>query len=397
MTSPNDIPPHPNVLVVDDLEENIVLLKHLLEPKGYRIHQALGGQEALDLVEQAPPDVILLDLVMPGMDGFEVCERLKDNPATRHIPVIITTGLSEHEANLRAINVGADDFVLRPIEPMLLEARIRSGVRAKVMQDQIISYQKRLEDSNLLLERRVRERTSQLELTQRVTSFSLARLAESRDTETGMHLERMRRYVRELALEFQSWPKYKTRIGDGFIEQLYHSSPLHDIGKVGIPDKILLKPGKLTPQEFEIMKTHSTIGGETLKAADEEAGSDSFLAMGRDIAYYHHEKWDGSGYPEGRAGENIPLVARIVALGDVYDALRSKRPYKEPMPHSKARSIILEDRGRYFDPDVVDAFIARENEVLAIAEEFQDESELSPIARLAAIVDNASGEQTSTA
>ncbi|GMV90672.1 MAG: hypothetical protein AMXMBFR82_04500 [Candidatus Hydrogenedentota bacterium] len=372
----------PVILVVDDMPENISLMRRLLAPKGYTIAEALGGVAALEVVATDPPDVILLDLIMPDMNGFEVCDRLKRDLSTRHIPIIIITGVAEHDANIRALEAGVDDFLIRPIDPVLLDARIRSSVKSKALQDQIIKYQRRLEDDNLALEERVRERTAQLERTQQVTMFSMARLAESRDPETGEHLERMRRYVREIAIEMGSWTKYDGIIDSGFVEILYYSSPLHDIGKVGIPDQILLKPGKLSPEEFDIMKTHTLVGGDTLKAADEEAGGNSFLTMGRDIAYYHHEKWDGNGYPYGLKGEDIPLPARIVALGDAYDALTSKRPYKEPFSHEKSRDIILEAAGAHFDPDVIEAFKARDTRFIRIRDQYQDSGHLTHIEQI---------------
>lgn len=367
----------PTILVVDDMPENLELYRRLLTPRGYVVTAANSGEQALAMVESAPPDVILLDLIMPGMDGFEVCERLKRNLSTRHIPIIIVTGVADHDANIRALEAGVDDFLTRPIDPVLLEARIRSSVKSKAMQDQILRYQKRLEDDKQILEERVRERTAEVERTQQATVFGLARLAESRDPETGEHLERMRRYVREIAIEMATWPKYDRIIDSGFVETLYYSSPLHDIGKVGIPDAILLKPGKLSPEEFDIMKTHALIGGDTLKDADEEAGGNSFLEMGRDIAYHHHEKWDGSGYPHGLLGPDIPLCARIVALGDAYDAMTTKRPYKEPFSHEKTRQLILEGAGKHFDPEVVEAFLKREQKFIRIQKELGDRGKLT--------------------
>jgi putative two-component system response regulator len=372
----------PTILVVDDMPENIALMRRLLAPKGYTIAEALGGAAAIDMVATDPPDVVLLDLIMPDMNGFEVCDRLKRDLSTRHIPIIIITGVAEHDANIRALEAGVDDFLIRPIDPVLLDARIRSSVKAKALQDQVIKYQRRLEIDNVALEERVRERTAQLERTQQVTMFSMARLAESRDPETGEHLERMRRYVREIAIEMGTWPKYDGVIDSGFVEILYYSSPLHDIGKVGIPDQILLKPGKLSTDEFDIMKTHTLVGGDTLKAADEEAGGNSFLMMGRDIAYYHHEKWDGNGYPYSLSGEEIPLPARIAALGDAYDALTSKRPYKEPFSHEKSRDIILEACGSHFDPDVIEAFKARESRFVRIRDQYQDSGHLTHIEQI---------------
>ncbi|NUM54728.1 MAG: two-component system response regulator [Candidatus Hydrogenedentes bacterium] len=367
----------PTILVVDDMPENLELYRRLLTPRGYSVLSANGGVEAFAIVAATPPDVILLDLLMPGMDGFEVCERLKRNLATRHIPVIMVTGVADHDANIRALESGVDDFITRPLDPVLLEARIRSSVKSKAMQDQILRYQKRLEDDKQILEARVHERTAEVERTQQATVFGLARLAESRDPETGEHLERMRRYVREIAVEMATWAKYDRVIDSGFVETLYYSSPLHDIGKVGIPDAILLKPGKLSPEEFDIMKTHALIGGDTLKDADEEAGGNSFLAMGRDIAYYHHEKWDGSGYPHGMLGPDIPLPARIVALGDAYDAMTTKRPYKEPFSHEKTRQIILDAAGQHFDPEVVEAFLKREQRFIRIQKELGDRGKLT--------------------
>lgn len=363
------------VLVVDDLEQNVDILTRFLEPMGFYTRSADSGLAALDLVEEDPPDVILLDLMMPGMNGFDVCRRLKRSQKTRHIPVIIITGMSDKQANVDAVEAGADDFLIKPFDRVLLEARIRSSVKSKLLHDKVLAYQS-------VLEERVAERTRQLEITQHVTVFSLAKLSESRDTETGDHLERMRSYTRELALELSFWPQYRHAINSTFVDELYHSSPLHDIGKVGIPDRILLKPGKLTFEEFEIMKTHTLIGGDTLRAADIEAGSGSFLAMGRDIAFFHHEKFDGSGYPYGVSGEEIPLPARIVALADVYDALSSKRPYKEPFDHPRSKAIILEGRGTHFAPDVVDAFLAREQRFVEIRQHFQGTGQLAPIQAL---------------
>ena len=373
---------NPTILIVDDLEENAKILETFLRPQGYRSVCVTNGQEALDFVAQQPPDVILLDLMMPGMDGFEVCRRLKQNIKTYHIPVIIITGLAEKEANVRALEAGADDFLVKPFDYVLLRARITSSLRSKELQDQVMHYQEQLEEANLNLEQRIKDRTAQVARTQQVAVFSLAKLAESRDTETGTHLERMRSYAREIAEELSTWDKYRDRLPADFAEQVFQCSPLHDIGKVGIPDAILLKPGKLTPQEFDIMKTHAQIGGDTLRAADIEAGQASFLAMGRDIAYHHHERWDGKGYPFGQLGDEIPLAARIVAVSDVYDALSSKRPYKEAFSHEKSRDIIIEGRGAAFDPDAVDAFLVREDAILAIRDRFQDATATTLIHRL---------------
>ena len=363
------------VLVVDDLEMNIDLMTRFLTSKGYLVDTAMDGETALEKVAASPPDVILLDLNMPGMHGLEVCERLKGDSSTRHIPVIIITGISEHETNVKALELGADDFLVRPFDSLLLNARITSSVRTKFMQDQILGYQQELED-------RVRERTAELERTQQVTIFSLAKLAESRDPETGQHLDRIRRYVRILAAVLSTKAKFSPIVDEQYIERLYLSSPLHDIGKVGIPDQILLKPGKLSTHEFEIMKTHTIIGGDTLKAADEEAGTGSFLTMSKNIAYSHHERWDGTGYPHGLSGESIPLTGRITAVADVYDALTSRRSYKEPFSHEKSKEIILEGKGSHFDADMVDAFLESEQQFSAIRESFSRDEGPSMIQKL---------------
>ncbi|MCL4217452.1 MAG: response regulator [Candidatus Hydrogenedentes bacterium] len=354
---------------------NIDLMRRFLTSKGYLVDTAMDGETALNKIAESPPDVILLDLIMPGMHGLEVCERLKGAPSTRHIPIIIITGISEHETNVKALELGADDFLVRPFDSLLLNARIHSSVRSKFLQDQILTYQHQLEE-------RVRERTAEIERTQQVTIFSLAKLAESRDPETGQHLDRIRRYVRILAAALSTKAKFSSLIDEQYVERLYLSSPLHDIGKVGIPDQILLKPGKLSTHEFEIMKTHTIIGGDTLKAADEEAGAGSFLAMGKKIAYSHHERWDGTGYPYGLSGEAIPLTGRITAVADVYDALSSRRPYKEPFSHEKSKAIILEGKGSHFDADVIDAFLECEQHFCSIRESFSGEEGPSMIQRL---------------
>ena len=373
----------PRVLIIDDMEENTALLDAFLRPRGFRTILAQNGEDGLERVRDSEPDIILLDLMMPGMDGFEVCKRLKSDPETHYIPVIIITGLADRDANIRAIEAGADDFLLKPFDSVLLEARIRASFKSKTLQDQVFEYQHQLEDYNHELEDAVKRRTEQVVQTQQAAVFGLAKLAESRDTETGDHLERVRCYARLLAQHILEKPKFSGEVTPTFPEQIYQSSPLHDIGKVGIPDRILLKPGKLTKEEFDIMKKHTVIGGETLEAADVEAGSESsFLAMGRDIAFTHHEKWDGSGYPYGLAGEKIPLASRIVAVADVYDALTSRRPYKEPFSHEKSMAIITGDAGKHFDPDIVDAFVEIEAEIIEVRERFNDTVQYSPIQEL---------------
>lgn len=377
----------PRVLVVDDEEVNLDLMRRFLSVKGYEVVAARDGLDALARIAEHPPDVIILDLIMPNMNGYEVCERIKANPSTRHIPVIILTGAPKEEANVRALEAGADDFLQRPFDASLLDARLRNCICSKILQDRLIEYHRRLEGYNEQLEDGIRRRTAQLERTQHATVFALAKLAESRDPETGRHLERIRGYGRELALDLAQLDSYRAAINREFVDTLFYSSPLHDIGKVGIPDRILLKPGKLTKAEFEIMKTHTEIGGDTLRAAEEEGGGSPLIRMGCDITYYHHERWDGSGYPKGLAGEAIPLAARIISLADCYDALVSKRAYKEPFPHEKARQLILEGAGTQFDPHVVSAFRAREAAFVKIHQELRDTGHPTRIQQLMETLD----------
>lgn len=364
-------PQHPDnapvILAVDDMPENLQLLELLLEPLGYRVSTASTGTEAIEAFKAQLPDVVLLDLVMPEIDGLAICRLIKEDPHSRHIPVIMITGTTEHEAYVEAMEAGADDFILRPFDSVLLRARVRSAVRAKRLQDQIIEHQHGLEE-------RITERTAQLERIQQATVFSLSKLAESRDPETGEHLERIRRYARATAEYLARNNGMQETITPDFIDALYVTCPLHDIGKVGIPDQILLKPGRLTDEEFHIMTWHTTIGGDTLHAAHNEVGSNALLAMGRDIARHHHERWDGTGYPDRLEGEQIPIEARIVALADVYDALTSKRPYKEPFSHEKAREIILEGAGKQFDERIIEAFLAMEEKFQEIRTSLRDAS-----------------------
>ena len=331
------------VLVVDDTETNIDILVETLGD-AFDVSVAMDGEGALESVASEPPDLILLDIMMPGMDGYEVCSRLKEDPATRDIPVIFVTAMGDAQDEEKGLALGAVDYITKPIQPALVKARVRNQLELKRHRDH--------------LEELVRERTLQLELTQEATIESLAALAEYRDPETGGHIKRTQNYVRMLAGQLKSHPRFEAFLTDETIEVLYRSAPLHDIGKVGIQDHILLKPGKLTDEEFQEMKNHTRYGRDALRAASNRLGSDSFLRLAEEIAYTHQEKWDGSGYPRGLAGEDIPISGRLMALADVYDALISKRVYKPPFPHAKAVAIITEGRGRHFDPDVVDAFLA---------------------------------------
>jgi len=355
-----------SILVVDDTPENLRLVSALLKDE-YKVRVATQGRQALELAAQAPhPALILLDIMMPEMDGYEVCARLKANPATADIPVIFLTARSETEDEQRGFDLGAVDYVTKPISPLILAARVRTHVALKHSRDT-------LKHQNAWLEQEVQLRTRQVQRIQDVTIIAMASLAETRDNETGNHILRTQRYIKALALCLRTRPKFAAALDDATVELLYKSAPLHDIGKVGIPDHILLKPGKLDAAEFEIMKTHTTLGLDAIRrAAQHLDGDDGFLRIAGEIAHAHQEKWDGSGYPQGLAGEAIPLSARLMAVADVYDALISKRVYKPAFDHTQAVEIIRAGRGSHFDPELVDAFLESEDDFRRIAREFSD-------------------------
>ncbi|MBU2551943.1 MAG: HD domain-containing protein, partial [Proteobacteria bacterium] len=305
----------------------------------------------------------------------EVCRRLKAEKATRNIPIIFVTAMTEVADETKGLELGAIDYLTKPISPPIVKARVRNHLELKLAKEE-------LENQNEILEIKVQERTREVALTQEVTIESMAILAETRDPETGGHIRRTQNYVRALAVHLKDHPKFTDFLNAASIDLLYKSAPLHDIGKVGVPDAILLKPGKLTDEEFVEMKKHTLYGRDSIKNAEKRLGDNSFLGFARDIAYTHHEKWDGSGYPVGLKGEGIPLCGRLMALADVYDALISKRVYKPPFDHGKAVAIITEGRGTHFDPDLVDAFITLEDEFRKIALEFADfEEERAALAR----------------
>ena len=357
------------VLVVDDTPDNLTLMSGLLRDD-YRVKVANNGERALKFAQaDDAPDLILLDIMMPGMDGYEVCGRLKADPATRNIPVIFLTAKSDVEDEKKGLDLGAVDYITKPISPPIVMARVRAQLALKAHADFLL-------DKNDYLEEEVARRTREVETIQEVTILVLTSLAETRDTDTGNHILRTQNYVRALATKLRTHPRFSNELSDHYIAMIFKSAPLHDIGKVGIPDRILLKPGKLTPEEFEVMKTHTTLGRDAIAQAEKRIGSRvEFLRMAKDIALSHQEKWDGSGYPEALAGEAIPLSARLMAVADVYDALISRRVYKEPMPHEKAVEIIRQGRGSHFDPDIADAFLDIHEDFRAIAGRFIDGDE----------------------
>ncbi|MFH1138226.1 MAG: two-component system response regulator [Pseudomonadota bacterium] len=359
------------VLIVDDTPENIDVLGAILKPY-YKRSVALSGEKSLRIANSNnAPDLILLDIMMPDMDGYEVCRRLKANEATRDIPVIFVTAKSEVEDETKGFEMGGVDYIVKPISPPIVLARVRTHL-------ELTQARKFLKNQNEILEQKVRERTRELSLTQDVTILSLAGLAETRDNETGGHIRRTQHYVKILAEELMTHPRFVAVLDENSIELLFKSAPLHDVGKVGVPDRILLKPGKLTHEEFEEMKKHAALGRDAILKAEQGLGehaASSFLGFAREIAYTHHEKWNGSGYPQGLSGEDIPASGRLMALADVYDALISRRIYEPPFPHRQAAAIIIEGRGTHFDPAVVDAFRECEHRFREIARQYADHEE----------------------
>jgi len=354
------------VLVVDDTPDNLKVMSGLLKDL-YRVKIANGGEKALAIARsETPPDLILLDIMMPEMDGHEVCRRLKADPGTRDIPIVFLTAMSAVEDEETGLRLGAVDYITKPISPPIVLARVATHLKLKAAADF-------LKDKAAYLEAEVARRTAEIVAIQDVTILAMASLAETRDTDTGNHIRRTQRYVHALARKLSAHPRFRDDLDEAHINILYKSAPLHDIGKVGIPDRILLKPGRFEPQEFEIMKTHTTLGRDAIEHAEKSLGTPvAFLACAKEIAYCHQEKWDGSGYPEGLSGDDIPVSARLMAVADVYDALISRRVYKQGMPHEKAVKIIQESSGSHFDPDIVDAFLEIQDEFLAAAAAFAD-------------------------
>ena len=336
-----------HVLIVEDDCISAEILSNSLRHFGYDVTTVDNGREAFELIRSGKFRLVVSDWDLPEMSGVEICRQIRQRPSTSYIYVILVTSFEGVENVVEGLNAGADDFLTKPLQPEELRMRLRAGER-------ILSLESR-----------------------DVVIFALAKLAESRDPQTGAHLERMREYCRVLANELSGWEEFADEIDGEYVELLYMTSPLHDIGKVGIPDNVLLKPGKFTEEEFEVMKQHTLIGGQTLDAAVRAHPEAQFLRMAYDIAMTHHERYDGAGYPHSLRGEEIPLCGRITALADVYDALTTRRVYKPKVEHESTRKIILEGSGKHFDPDVVQAFRNREDEFVSINQRF-DETVVSP-------------------
>ncbi len=366
------------ILIVDDTPQNLAILGELLKPH-YRVRVANSGENALRAANSDPrPDLILLDVMMPGMSGHEVIRRLRGQTDTKAIPVIFITAMVASEDEEFGLELGAVDYITKPFNPSIVLARVRTQLELKQARD-------RLAQENDWLEHEVARRMRENTLIQDLSVRALACLAEARDNETGQHIVRTQIYVEMLAQQLADHERFREALAGPKLGMIVKASPLHDLGKVGIPDSILLKPGRLTPEEFEIMKTHTTIGADAITKAMEQAlagadesvaecasGAFEFLSTAREISLGHQEKWDGSGYPNGAAGEAIPVSARLMALADVFDALMSRRVYKPPMTLDEATKIILDGRGKHFDPAVVDAFVACRERFAEVAARYAD-------------------------
>jgi len=354
---------NPKVLIVDDTEENIDILVDAFGD-AYDLSVALNGEDALEAVQEEIPDLILLDIMMPGMSGYDVCEKLKADKVTRNIPILFLSAITDSASKTKSFELGAMDYITKPFELSEVKARVQVHLELKFAREF-------LRNQNEVLEELVESRTKEVQKTRAATIYTLAALAETRDPETGSHIKRTQWYMLYLAEHLSNLPKYKDVLTPDYVKLLFESAPLHDIGKVGVSDAILLKPGKLNDDEFEEMKRHTMYGRDALIVAEKELGENSFLRLAREIAYYHHERWDGTGYPLGLSKSDIPLSGRIMALADVYDALISARVYKPPLTHEVAKRIIIEAKGAHFDPEVVDAFLEIEQKFLEIAQRFR--------------------------
>jgi putative two-component system response regulator len=349
--------PKGRILIVDDNAVNVDILRRILR-KHYDLETAADGEECLAKLPAFKPQLVLLDIMMPGINGYDTCRQIKQSALGPFVQVILVSGKGSTAERLQGYEAQADDYVVKPFDHDEMLSKVRVHLRLAGTQRQLAAAKEELQIYANDLEQLVARRTRQWAATQDMTVFALAQLTDSRDPETGGHICRIRYYSQTLAEELQHNGPYQAIINDRFLKDLYRGSPLHDIGKVAVPDAILRKPGKLTPEEFEQIKLHVSVGGDTLENARSYVGQGTFMDMAADIARYHHERFDGSGYCAGLEGQDIPLAARIVALADVYDALTSPRIYKPAYEPDYAREIILGESGAHFDPAIVEAFAA---------------------------------------
>src|SRR4030042_1377150 len=347
----------PVILVVDDQPQNIELLEAHLVPQGYEIIKAANGEEALEKLSGNQTDLILLDVMMPGMDGFEVTRRIRQDNKQRLLPIILVTALRETQDRVKGIEAGCDDFISKPVDKMELLARVRSLLKVKAYNDLMSNYQKELEAEVTKRTEELKHALERIKAASLDTIYRLSMASEYKDEDTGAHIKAMSRYSAAVAR--------RMGLTESAITTILYAAPMHDVGKIGIPDQILMKPGRLDPAEWEIMKKHTIIGAKILEGSAAEV-----IRLGGTIPQTHHERWAGSGYPDMLKGIDIPIAGRITAIADVFDALTSKRPYKEPFSAEKSLAIIRKGRGSHFDPDVVDAFFAVLAEILAIKKQY---------------------------
>jgi putative two-component system response regulator len=354
-----------NILIVDDSPENLQLLAAVMKRGGLVPRPVTSGRLAIEAAAADPPDLVLLDINMPEMSGVEVCRLFKQDERLRSIPVIFISGLQGVDEKVEAFRVGGIDYITKPFQEDEVLARIKTHLHLRRLQVELVSH-------NLLLEQRIAEQVKVVTASQLATIFALAKLAEARDDDTGRHIERVQTFAKLLAVQMREMRLHAAELDDAFIDTLYQTAPLHDIGKVGTPDAILLKPGKLSVEEFGEMKKHSAFGANTLATVLARHPDNKFLRMGVEVARSHHEKWGGGGYPDGLQGAAIPLAARIVAVADVYDALSSKRCYRPAFSHEDARRMVEEGDRTQFDPDVVNAFRSLDGPFRRVRAEMQN-------------------------
>jgi putative two-component system response regulator len=345
-----------NIMIVDDTPANLRLLEGILSEEGYNVRPFPGGRFALKAAQNDPPDLILLDINMPEMNGYEVCTKFKSEEKTRDIPIIFISALNEVKDKMEAFSTGGVDYITKPFQFEEVQARVDTHLQLHYLRMELERHNNELES---LVQEKIREILSakeEISQAQLATIVAMSKIAESRDDDTGKHIERVQAFCQILSDKMSEYSEYQDVVDAEYMRNLAQASPLHDIGKVGIPDSVLCKPGKLTDEESDIMRTHTVLGSETLEAVQSEYPNNAFINMGIDVARSHHEKWNGKGYPDGLAGDDIPLCARIMAIADVYDALRSERCYKEGFPHEKSRDIIIGGAGTHFDPDLCEIF-----------------------------------------
>lgn len=361
-----------NILIIDNTAVAHSILHDLILSLGHTPWLVENGYLAMVKLRKQLPDLVLLDTLVPDIDGYQLLKQMKNDSTLCHLPIIVMSSLEKLENIERCLEIGADDYLTKPFHPRLLKTRISVCLYKKRLYDQEQQNFNQIKNDNISLETRIHQQIREITAAQQGIIFAMAKLAETRDLETGAHIQRVAEYCKIISEKLRLHSNYAAIIDNEFIKNIYAASPLHDIGKVGIPDRILQKPGRLTEEEFEIMKNHTIIGANTLREVYQQHPGNKFLRLGIEIAESHHERWDGSGYPYGLIGENIPLAGRILSVGDVYDAITSRRYYKPAFSHAKSRAIILEGRGKHFDPKIVDAFLAAEEEFLAIRDCYLD-------------------------